>query len=258
MGDTFRNAKAEIKIIFVGDTAEDACRSLALAPEDGTHLNVCFWDAPQADGPGIRLPLAEAGAIIRLRKPTDGGKGDLTAKLRPCDPATLPRRWRQNRSGKGWKFKIEEDWNGPDRVWSASLKVDGPFGQPVDEEGAASAAGPRLTPDQRDLLAVAGVLDDHLRGTVALGPVRAIKWKLSLQGLPHPLTAEFWRIGADGLHFLELSLRARPADAPRAQNLLEHTVLARGLSSAPQQASKTRTVMAELARNHLRRCPRLP
>ncbi|WP_424887243.1 hypothetical protein [Streptomyces sp. XH2] len=251
MGDTFRNAKAEIKIIFVGEAAVDACRSLALAPEDGKHLNVYFWDAPQAEGSGIRLPLAEAGAIIRLRKPAGDDKSDLTTKLRPCDPAALPARWRENRNGKGWKFKIEEDWNGSDRVWSASLKADGPFEHPVDENGAAAAL--RLTPDQRDLLASAGVLDGHLQDTVALGPVRAIKWKLPLQGLPHPLTAEFWRIGDDGLHFLELSLRARSADAPHAQDLLRRTALERGLNCAPQQASKTQTVMAELARNHLRR-----
>ncbi|MCF3102195.1 hypothetical protein IPZ58_11425 [Streptomyces roseoverticillatus] len=255
MGDTFRNAKVEIKIIFVGDTAEDACRSLALEPDGGRRLSIHFWDAPRADGSGIRLPLAEAGAIIRLRRPATGEKSDLTAKLRPCDPTALPERWRENHDGKGGKFKIEEDWNGPDRVWSASLKVDGAFEQPVDEEGTAPAAGPRprLTPDQRDLLASAGVLDEHLRDAVALGPIRAIKWKLSLQGLPHPLAAEFWRVGDDGLHFLELSLRARPADAPRAQDLLERTAMERGLSSAPQQAPKTQTVMAELARNHLRR-----
>ncbi|MGK5543906.1 hypothetical protein ACSNOH_04080 [Streptomyces sp. URMC 127] len=256
MADTFRNAGAEFKILFAGEAAEDARRSLALDPGGGKRLSVYFWDAPRTDGAGIRLPLAEAGAIIRLRRPARGRKGDLTAKLRPCEPAALPARWRENRRGKGWKFKIEEDWNGPSGVRSASLKVKGVFEQPACAPGDASTGGPRLTPDQRDLLASAGIGDDHLRDVVALGPIRAVKWTVSRRGPARPLTAELWRIGDDGPQFLELSLRARPADAPRAQEVLERTVRERGLSSAPQQAPKTQTVMTELARNHLRRVER--
>ncbi|MDT0447853.1 hypothetical protein [Streptomyces hesseae] len=262
MADTFRNAEAEIKIILAGGTAEDACRSLGLEPGDGKHLSVYFWDAPWADGDGIRLPLAEAGAIVRLRRPDRGGgkgdkgnRSDLTAKLRPCDPAALPAKWRENRGGKGWEFKVEEDWSGSDRVWSASLKVDGNYEPPVAGEGHGPAAcwPPPLTPGQRDLLAHAGVTDDGLRDAVALGPVRAVRWKLSRQDLDRPLTAEFWSVDYDGPCFLELSLRAPHADAPGAQELLERTVLERGLRPAPRQASKTQTVMTELARNHLRR-----
>ncbi|MEU3352888.1 hypothetical protein [Streptomyces sp. NPDC037389] len=259
MADTFRNAEAEIKIILAGETAEDARRSLGLDPGNGKHLGIYFWDAPWADGDGIRLPLAEAGAIVRLRRPDRGGKdgkdgkSDLTAKLRPCDPAALPSKWRENRGGKGWEFKVEEDWSGGDRVWSASLKVDGNYEPPVAGEGRGTAAWPPpLTRDQRDLLAHAGVTDDGLRDAVALGPVRAVRWKLSRQDLDRPLTAEFWSVD-DGPCFLELSLRAPHADAPGAQELLERTVLEQGLRPAPQQASKTQTVMTELARNHLRR-----
>ncbi|MFF4160695.1 hypothetical protein [Streptomyces sp. NPDC001678] len=268
MADTFRNAEAEIKIILAGGTAEDALRSLGLEPGNGKHLSIYFWDAPREDGDGIRLPLAEAGAIIRLRTPDrdgpdrdgkddkngKGNKSDLTAKLRPCDPAALPAKWRENRGGKGWEFKVEEDWSGSDRVWSASLKVDGNFEAPVaGERNGAVPWPPPLTPDQRDLLAYAGVTDDGLRDAVALGPVGAVRWKPSRPDLDRPLTAEFWSVGDDGPCFLELSLRAPHADAPSAQELLERTVLERGLRPAPRQASKTQTVMTVLARNHLRR-----
>ncbi|MCC3777700.1 hypothetical protein [Streptomyces sp. UNOB3_S3] len=263
MADTFRNAEAEIKIILAGGTAEDACRSLGLEPGNGKHLSIYFWDAPREDGDSIRLPLAEAGAIIRLRTPDRGGKdnkddkgnkSDITAKLRPCDPAALPPKWRENRGGKGWEFKVEEDWSGSDRVWSASLKVDGNFEAPLAGDGDGTTAWPPpLTPGQRDLLAQAGVTDDGLRDAVALGPVRAVRWKPSRPDLGRPLTAEFWSVGDDGPRFLELSLRAPHADAPSAQELLERTILERGLRPAPRQASKTQTVMTVLARNHLRR-----
>ncbi|AZQ70314.1 hypothetical protein EKH77_02960 [Streptomyces luteoverticillatus] len=263
MADTFRNAEAEIKIILAGGTAEDARRSLGLEPGNGKRLGIHFWDAPREDGEGIRLPLAEAGAIIRLRRPDRGTKGnkgggkgdrsDLTAKLRPCDPAALPAKWRENRGGKGWEFKVEEDWSGSDRVWSASLKVDGTFEPPASGDGNGPAPWPPpLTPGQRDLLAHAGITDDGLRDAVALGPVRAARWKLSRPDLARPLTAEFWSVGDDGPCFLELSLRAPHADAPGAQELLERIVREQGLRPAPQQASKTQTVMTELARNHLR------
>ncbi|MFI1972004.1 hypothetical protein [Streptomyces cinnamoneus] len=251
--DSFRTTEAEIKIILSGAAAKDACRSLRLEPGDGKRLSVYFWDTPRADGDRIRLPMADAGTIIRLRRPAKGDKGDFTVKLRPCDPAALPPQWRDNRDGKGWQFKIEEDWNGLNRVVAASLKVDGDFERPVDDEGNGPTVRPPLTPDQHDLLASAGVGDDELRHAVALGPVQAVKWKPSRQDLVHPLTAELWSVGDNGPRFLELSLHARQADAPHAQELLERTVRERGLKPAPQQASKTETVMTELARNHLRR-----
>ncbi|GHG53717.1 hypothetical protein [Streptomyces griseocarneus] len=252
MADTFRNAEAEVKIIVSGGTAERARRALGLDAEDGKRLTIYFWDKPRADGDGIRLPLAEGGAIIRLRRPAKGDKGDLTAKLRPCDPDALPDRWRENRDGKGWEFKIEEDWSGRNRVWAASLKVDGDFERPVDDDGHGRSRRPRLTPEQRDLLASAGVTDDDLEDLVALGPIRAIKWKPCRRDLIHPLIAEFWSVG-DDLRFLELSLRTRHAEAPAAQELLERTMLERGLCPSSRQEPKTQTVLTALARDHLSR-----
>ncbi|MEX2980653.1 hypothetical protein [Streptomyces sp. C36] len=253
MADTFRNAEAEVKIIVSGGTAERARRALGLDAADGKRLTVYFWDRPWADGDDIRLPLSEGGAIIRLRRPAKGDKGDLTAKLRPCDPDALPSRWRENRDGKGWEFKIEEDWSGRDRVWAASLKVDGDFERPLDDDGGEKRSrGPRLTPEQRDLLASAEIGDGDLEDLVALGPVRAIKWKPSRRDLIHPLIAEFWSVG-DDLRFLELSLRTRHSEAPQAQELLERTMLERGLRPSSRQAPKTQTVLTALARDHLNR-----
>ncbi|MFI9202225.1 hypothetical protein [Streptomyces sp. NPDC053048] len=249
MAHAIEDADVEIKFIVPDEAAEAACRLLGLEADEGKRFTVYFWDKPRGDGGEIRLPLSEAGVIIRLRKAAKGDDDDLTAKLRPCDVHTLPDGWRANRDGEGWEFKIEQDWTGDSRVWSASLKVDGAFERPVSRDGGRSRQ-PRLTEDQRALLMSAGAGGDTLEGLVALGPVEALKWKPARRDLVHPLTAELWSTG-DGTRFLELSLRARPADAPAAQDLLQRALLERGLRPPSRQLSKTRTVLTSLARAHL-------
>ncbi|GGR33005.1 hypothetical protein [Streptomyces netropsis] len=252
MADALKNADVEVKTIASDEAAESACRLLGLEADEGKGLTVYFWDKPWADGDDIRLPLSEAGVTIRLRKPAKGDADDLTVKLRPCIPEALPADWRASRDGEDWEFKIEEDWSGRNRVWAASLKVEDDFDRPTADGGGGDGDShrPRLTRDQRDLLASVGVTDDDLEGIVPLGPVQATKWKPSRRDLIHPLAAEFWSVGPD-LRLLELSLRVRPAEASTAQDLLERALLDLGLQSP--QASKTRSVLTALARAHLNR-----
>ncbi|MFC9235059.1 hypothetical protein ACFTZK_01065 [Streptomyces decoyicus] len=252
MADTLKNADVEVKTIFSGEAAESACRMLGLEADDGKGLTIYFWDKPWTNGEDIRLPLAEAGVVIRLRKPTKGDADDLTVKLRPCDPDVLPADWRVSRDGKDWEFKIEEDWTGRNRVWAASLKVEDDFDRPPADGGEGDSRLPRLTRDQQGLLASAEVTDNDLADLVPLGPVQAIKWKPSRRDLIHPLTAEFWSVGPD-LRFLEMSLRAHPAEASGAQDLLERALLDLGLQPPSPQTSKTRSVLTTLARAHLTR-----
>ncbi|MGW9171206.1 hypothetical protein [Streptomyces decoyicus] len=252
MADALKNADVEVKIIFPGEAAESACRMLGLEADDGKGLTIYFWDRPWTNGEDIRLPLAEAGVVVRLRKPTKGDADDLTVKLRPCDPDVLPADWRVSRDGKDWEFKIEEDWTGRNRVWAASLKVEDDFDRPTADGGGGDSRLPRLTRDQRGLLASAEVTDNDLADLVPLGPVQAIKWKPSRRDLIHPLTAEFWSVGPD-LRFLEMSLRVHPAEASGAQDLLERALLDLGLQPPSPQTSKTRSVLTTLARAHLTR-----
>ncbi|MEU9485697.1 hypothetical protein AB0D83_18855 [Streptomyces decoyicus] len=252
MANALKNADVEVKIIFSGEAADSACRMLGLEADDGKGLTIYFWDKPWTNGEDIRLPLAETGVVIRLRKPTKGDADDLTVKLRPCDPDVLPADWRVSRDGKDWEFKIEEDWTGRNRVWAASLKVEDDFDRPTADGGEGDSRLPRLTRDQQGLLASAEVTDNDLADLVPLGPVQAIKWKPSRRDLIHPLTAEFWSVGPD-LRFLEMSLRAHPAEASGAQDLLERALLDLGLQPPSPQASKTRSVLTTLARAHLTR-----
>ncbi|MEW2576759.1 hypothetical protein [Streptomyces syringium] len=255
MADALKNADVEVKTTVSDEAAESARRLLGLDADEGKGLTIYFWEKPWADGDDIRLPLSEAGVIVRLRKTAKGDADDLTVKLRPCVPGALPADWRENRDGKDWEFKVEEDWSGRNRVWAASLKVEGDFARPTTdaEDGDdGDSRQPRLSKEQEELLSSAGITDDGLEDLVPLGPVQAIKWKPSRRDLIHPLSAEFWSAGPD-LRFLELSLRARPAEASGAQDLLERALLDLGLESLSPQASKTRSVLTALARAHLNR-----
>ncbi|MFG2226316.1 hypothetical protein [Streptomyces sp. NPDC048644] len=260
MADALKNADVEVKLSMSGEAADSALRMLGLEADDGKDLTIYFWERPWTDGDSIRLPLSEAGVVIRLRKAAKGDADDLTVKLRPCVLDTLPADWRANREGKDWEFTIEEDWTGRNRAWAASLKVEGDFGRPTADDGDGDgdrdgdrdgdSRRPRLTRDQRELLASAQVTDDDLADLVPLGPVQAIKWKPSRRDLIHPLTAEFWSVGPD-LRFLELSLRAHPAEASGAQDLLERALIDLGLQPPSPQMSKTRSALTALARAHL-------
>ncbi|MGA5566472.1 hypothetical protein ACPCUV_35625 [Streptomyces platensis] len=149
-------------------------------------------------------------------------------------------------------YFIEEDRTGRNRAWAASLKVEDDFDRPATdgEVGDRDSRRPRLTRDQQELLASVEITDDDLEGLVPLGPVQALKWKPSPRDLIHPLTAEFWSVGPD-LRLLELSLRARPAEASGARNLLERALLDLGLQPPSPQTSKTRSALTALARAHL-------
>ncbi|TVL91438.1 hypothetical protein [Streptomyces sp. SAJ15] len=240
-------ADVEIKVILSGDATEAAAELLGLDPEDGKRRAIYFWDRPRPDGDAVRLPLLDAGAVIRLRLDEDGDKGDLTAKRRPCDPDTLPEDWRESREGEDWEFTVEEDWAGRDRVWAASLKVDGRYERPA-ENGSAQ---PELSRDQRMLLSTAEVAAATLDDLTALGPIRAVRWKAARRDLIHPLVAELWTVG-DELRFLELSLRSEPAVASLAQHLLERGLGDLGLRPPARQVLKTRQAMTALARARAR------
>ncbi|WP_432146037.1 hypothetical protein [Streptomyces sp. bgisy084] len=252
MADALKNADVEVKISMSGEAADSALRLLDLEADDGKALAIYFWDRPWTDGDDIRLPLSEAGVVIRLRKVAKGDADDLTVKLRPCVLDALPADWQASRDGKDWEFKIEEDWTGRNRAWAASLKVEDDFDRPTADggDGYRDSCRPRLTRDQQELLASVEITDDDVEDLVPLGPVQAIRWKPSRRDLIHPLTAEFWSVEPD-LRLLELSLRAHPAEASGAQNLLERTLLDLGLQPPSPQTSKTRSALTALARAHL-------
>ncbi|MER7513910.1 hypothetical protein ABTX82_37180 [Streptomyces lavendulae] len=245
---------AEFKISFVGAEAGTAFDALELDREEGRARAVHFWDRPvkSADG-AIGLTLLGRGLILRLRRDEEGPgskrKADLTVKLRPCPP--LPGPWQEEREEEHWEYRIEEDRAGPDfaPVLAASLEADRKFDEALDAE-----RGPLdglVSKPQLELLEAFGAAVDDLDALTALGPVHAVKWKQDWDGLPGSVAIEEWTTDG-GLRFLEVSVRADAADAPRVQDLLGQGLRDRGLTPPQAGDTKTRAVLTALARELLR------
>ncbi|MEU4948214.1 hypothetical protein [Streptomyces lavendulae] len=245
---------AELKISFVGAEAGTAFDALELDREEGRARVVHFWDRPvkSADG-AIGLPLLKHGLILRLRRdeagPGSKHKADLTVKLRPCTP--LPGPWQEEREEENWEYRIEEDRAGPDfaAVLAASLEADRKFDEALDAE--RGSLGDLVTKPQLELLEAADADGEDLDALTALGPVHAVKWKQDWDGLPGSVAIEEWTTDG-GLRFLEVSVRADAADAPRVQDLLGQGLRDRGLTPPQAGDTKTRAVLTALARELLR------
>ncbi|MEW1633748.1 hypothetical protein AB0469_06725 [Streptomyces sp. NPDC093801] len=252
MKQTPAAAAAELKISFAGAEAGAASDALGLRREEGRPRVIHFWDRPvRAAGAEVSLPLLDRGLILRLRRDADEGpdskrKADLTVKLRPCPP--LPGDWQEDREEEHWEFRVEEDRAGPafTPVLSASLEAARKFGDALDAEGGDLED--LLVEAQRELLEAAGAEGEDLGALTVLGPVHAVKWKQDWDGLPGSVAIEEWTTRG-GLRFLEVSVRTDLGDAAAAQDLLAAGLKERGLVPPATGETKTRAVLAALARS---------
>lgn len=189
----------EFKANVEPPTIDDALSRLGLSDEDAQPRSIYFCSFGRDDP---RPSLDRLGVILRLRR--DVGSADSTLKLRPCVTAQLPPRWSTPSAGDGWEFRIEQDWSeGQDPVLSASLVAE------LDAADADAALSDEdvsrlFSTDQRGLFADYTGEPLDTTGLLVLGPVRARKWKVELDG--RKVNCEEWVVG-DRLRFLELSDR---------------------------------------------------
>lgn len=231
----------EIKFNVGANGLLAAVEALELNRAEASRRTIHFFeDLTGADGPA-RLPLLTNGIILRLRR-SNGHRGDVTVKLRPCDGDQLTRRWLKADKGDGWSFRVEGDWAGPHHMTSASLEAK------IEEDAIDAVlrqgSGIPLVPDQRRFLADCARSSVDLLHLSPLGPIDGTKWKLTLNG--QDLAAEQWEVG-DRLRFLELSIRVKPEDAPAAQHAFENLLRKRNIDLDSVQETKTRLVMEYLA-----------
>jgi hypothetical protein len=79
-----RHDGVEVKVTYEGEQLAEVMEALDF--DDMSSLTVWFFDDVTA---GVRLPLLEAGVVIRLRD--RGEDSDATVKLRPCRGFPAPR-----------------------------------------------------------------------------------------------------------------------------------------------------------------------
>jgi hypothetical protein len=125
---------------------------------------------------------------------------------------------------------------------SAVLELESGLIDAVALEGAD--AGTIFNGKQQEFIRDCADLRIALGGLTPLGPVRAMKWKnITVGGFGTDI--ERWTAG--DLDFLEVSFRAE-SGAEQQQLRLEAAVRALGLAIDDDRESKTRRVLAELAR----------
>jgi hypothetical protein len=171
-----------------------------------------------------------------------GDECDSTVKIRPVEPKRVADKWRK----KGG-FKIEADAVGPKVIRSASLTI-GQKPREIAEVASGDRAIVKLFSDeQEEFLREMAPVDVDFARLVPLGPVAVLRWKVRHAGLPYELCAEEWRL-PDGRDVIELSIKAKPAEAAAAQAALEGFLAELGLAQEARQQTKTRTALEYFAR----------
>jgi hypothetical protein len=191
----------EIKATIPQNQIELALETYGLDRDDNERY-IYFFDTPD-------LELFETGVIARARR-NIGSVHDSTIKFRPVDPASVPPLWRKY-SG----FKIEADAGANGVVKSASLTM--PVAKGLIKRVVAGKEPVASLYTQEQLLFLFSLANKKLdySKAVAMGPLRAWKWKYDHPGLPWTITGELWQRD-DGAQIFEVSIRVPVVQAAAA------------------------------------------
>jgi hypothetical protein len=184
----------EIKATIPHKQIKQVLKRFGLTIDNEKQRFIYFFDTTD-------LALNGVGIIVRARR-TVGGEHDCTIKLRPVEPAKVPKKWHRYPG-----FKIETDASEQNMVKSAS------FTMPV-KKGLIKrvAAGEKPIADLFDhaqhlfLFNMAKKKVDYSKVSL-LGPLQAHRWTVKDPGCPWPMTIELW-IRADGARLMESSIKA--------------------------------------------------
>ena len=227
-------AGVEIKVTIRPDQELQGLRALELDEDSAEVRVIYFYDT-------VDLDLFKAGVVLRARL-VRGDDDDSTVKIRPVDPAKVPRGWTDIDG-----FKLEADIAGKRIVRSASLTVR----QKRDEIDAA-AKGQRpisklFSKDQMRLLAEFYAHSVDFERLRPLGPIRVLCWKTRHPGFPYGLTSEEWRL-PNGEDLLEVSIKVEPDAVAEARPAFAGHLRELGLDPKGAQETKTRTALEYFAR----------
>ena len=246
MGAAGRRDTIKIKATIAADEVDAALAAYRLSASAARSQEIYFCEQPSPLG---LLPLLDAAIILGVRHhPT--GPGNVTVKLRPCQPGQLGGRWSTFRRSPDHELRIKGDWANDRRIVAASLV----YSVPGDHLRQALDSRPpdlsRLfSTSQRRFLAECTIVDPGLDDLYLLGPVNVRQWRR--REPRYDITAERWTVPIpghpSGLDLLELSVTAEPEDAGLVQPAFLATIRHRGLDPHAFQQTKTRYVLQHLA-----------
>jgi hypothetical protein len=170
-----------------------------------------------------------------------GDECDSTVKIRPVVPKRIAPEWSKN-SG----FKVEADAVGPKVVRSASFTIAQKPKEVREVESGGRPIAKLFSGEQEDFLKAMSPIQIDFATLVPLGPVVVLRWKFRHEGLPWELCAEEWRL-PDGRDVIEISIKAKQAEAAAAQAALESFLAELGIAPETRQQTKTRTALEYFA-----------
>jgi hypothetical protein len=223
----------ELKISVPDSDRNPVLTSLDLDPLDAVIRQIAFVDTPD-------LRLNRAGVIIRIRR-TQQRPADLTVKLRPVEPDSLPDRLRTHRS-----VTVEVDASPAGFVCSCAVKHEVPDDRAVEVIKGRPAVGELFSRPQRELLSRTlpdGVPAAELK---VLGPVHVLRAKFVPKGYPRRLVAELWFL-PDGDRMFELSTRCSTDEAFMIAAETRVFLAGHGVDIDAPQDTKTSTALRTLA-----------
>lgn len=229
----------ELKTSIPAQAQRAAIAGLPLDPVEAQPRQVFFFDTPD-------LALDRAGVVVRARR-IQGGRGDTVIKLRPVEPATLPRDLRRSPG-----FGVEVDALPGGFVCSASVKgiVTGQEVRDVVDKG--SRLRKLFTREQRAVYAAHAPEGVTLDDLTVLGPTFVLKSVFQAALVDRPaaprrrMVAELW-LYPDGARILEISLKCSPSEAFQVAAEARAWLARRGIDISGEQATKTRTALAWFA-----------
>jgi hypothetical protein len=200
-----------------------------------------FCERPYAVAGQLRLPLLEAGVILRLRTMRHSPDESI-AELRPC---------RRSRLAGHHPSHVEAVWAGEHRVLSVSLTAM--HGEHA-VTGVLAGHGPLhqlFTVDQQQFLDECADCPVDLGTLTVLGPVGIRRWpRLAWSGMElHVERQEFTTPAGASVAFVELSRRVDRQGAEIAQLALESSLRRRGIepsASVSVYGDQTRHVLTLL------------
>jgi hypothetical protein len=177
----------------------------------------------------------QSGLVLRARV-TQGDDDDSTVKVRPASlEGNAP--WR-NIGG----VEVELDVSGKS-MHSAKLDDNPHHGEVEDVEVERRPIGSLFSHRQEELVKVYAPKGVGLDDLKVLGPVDARKWVFDdLDDFPYMLCIEEWSL-PDTTRFIELSIKVKRKEAPRAQAAFQGLLARIGVEVAEGQEQKTPRVL---------------
>jgi hypothetical protein len=202
----------------------------------GRLREVVFFDTPD-------LTLYRNGLVTRARR-TQGDDDDTVVKLRPAEPAKLPRAVRESPN-----LKVEMDVTRGAYVVSASLKGARKAGVVRQALSGDRPLERLFTKEQRAFFSDHAPPGVGWNDLVPLGPVLVVLLKWVPKGLPNKTTIEQWHYPGQ-VPLVELSTKATPQNVLEVYAGAAKFMQGHGLSATGPQEPKTRKALEFFARTH--------